>query len=124
MSEHFPASPNCPFCRSNDKLKGKVIAEIESAYLVQASYGPGNYLIIPAEHIESALNLPDTWWRDVKTLLSRVPDLLESYNLSFNLGEEAGQTIKHLHLWIIPRMAGQPSSGKGLARLIDEADAK
>lgn len=122
MKDQSPVVPNCTFCRSNGILKGEITAETATAYLIEASYKSNNYLIIPSNHIESVLDLPDTWWSDVKALITKIPDMSPNYNVSFNIGGEAGQTIKHLHLWIIPRDANQPSSGKGLARLIEEAN--
>lgn len=124
MSNQPSVEPDCPFCRTNGLLKGAVTAETDTAYLIEATFGSGNFLVIPTAHIESPLGLPDTWWKDVKTLLPKIPNLTSDYNLSFNLGKEAGQSLKHVHLWVISRIAGQPASGKGLARLIDEANAQ
>jgi diadenosine tetraphosphate (Ap4A) HIT family hydrolase len=114
--------PDCPFCRVNNLLKEQVVAETESAYLIPAHMSPGCYLIIPSVHAELLTELSDTWWREVKELLVHVPGLTESYNLSLNFGREAGQTIKHLHFWVIPRPAGQPASGKGLASFVSKAN--
>jgi diadenosine tetraphosphate (Ap4A) HIT family hydrolase len=89
--------------------------------MVEGQFGT-SYLIIPAGHYESLLDLPDNWWQDMKSLLGRVPGLAGDYNLSLNYGKNAGQSLKHLHFWVIPREDGKPSSGKGFARLIAEAD--
>lgn len=99
-----------------------MLAETEGAYLIRARFSPGNYLIIPSVHAESPAELPDTWWQAVKELLPRVPNLGEQYNLSLNIGRDAGQTVKHLHFWVVPRASGQPASGKGLAGLISEVN--
>ncbi|HSH56282.1 MAG TPA: HIT domain-containing protein [Candidatus Limnocylindrales bacterium] len=114
---------NCPFCISNNLLKGEVLARSGGAYLAQTKSSPDNYLIIPIGHVESPLVLSDTWWHEVKELLIQTPHVADNYNISLNIGAHAGQSIKHLHFWIIPRMAGKPTSGKGLARLIKEVDA-
>jgi len=111
---------DCPFCRSNGLLKGVVIAQTAHTYLLENRSEAGDYLIIPETHTESLMALPDTWWADVKELLMRIPKLAPSYNLSLNIGKLAGQSVKHVHLWIVPRYAGQPASGKGLTRLIAE----
>lgn len=124
MKEQSIVAPECTFCRSNGKLKGQVTAETEDAYLIEAAYGSKNYLIIPSAHVESIYDLSDTWWSDVKALVPKIPNFTKDYNLSFNIGEEAGQTIRHLHFWVIPRVAGQPASRKGFARLIDEANTQ
>lgn len=121
MTNAIPAE--CPFCRNNQLLKSPVLAESDGAYLTENLFFPGNYLIIPSNHIESLTDLPDSWWKDVKALLPRIPNSAPDYNLSFNIGKHAGQTIKHLHLWIIPRAADQPASGKGLATLINAHNA-
>ena len=54
--------------------------------------------------------------------MRQVPTDLGHYNLSFNLGKHAGQSVKHLHLWIIPRNDDEPAAGRGLATLIEEAN--
>lgn len=118
-----PATPpDCPFCRSNNLLKVPVLAEAGTAYLVEAHGSPGCYLILPANHAETPADIPDEWWRDVKEMLAKMPAPLDHYNLSFNIGKLAGQTVKHLHLWVIPRVAGQGAAGKGLATLISDAN--
>jgi diadenosine tetraphosphate (Ap4A) HIT family hydrolase len=118
MSTLIPT--DCPFCLGNNLLKVPVVAEAGSSYLIEAYGSPGHYLIIPTIHTETPGELPDGWWADVKTLLTKVPDLTPEFNLSFNFGKHAGQTVKHAHLWVIPRHADQPAAGKGLASLISE----
>lgn len=117
-----PSKKDCVFCRSNGRLKGEILASSEGAYLVAAGSSPGNYLIIPETHVESLTELPDTWWVDAKAMLAEVPGLKRDYNLSINIGKAAGQTLDHLHFWIIPRSGDQATTGKGLARLIEEAN--
>jgi diadenosine tetraphosphate (Ap4A) HIT family hydrolase len=116
------SSANCPLCRSNNLLKVDVIAEVEDGYIVPAYNSPGNFLIIPADHTESPTDLPDTWWATFKQLLAKAPGPLDQYNISLNYGNNAGQTVSHLHFWLIPRTAGKPASGRGLASLIDSAN--
>lgn len=118
MNQQPSTSTNCPFCLDNNLFVGEILASSDDAYLSAAHYNPGNYLIIPKRHIESLIQLSDTWWRDVKELLSHVPALPENYNIAMNYGREAGQSVKHLHLWIIPRSPGLATSGKGLAGLL------
>jgi diadenosine tetraphosphate (Ap4A) HIT family hydrolase len=118
-----PTIPNdCPLCPSNKLLKVDIIAEEGEAYLIPASGSPGCFLIIPTQHAETPADISDNWWRDVKTVFKHIPAPLEHYNLSFNVGKLAGQTVKHLHMWVIPREAGQASTGMGLAALISKAN--
>jgi diadenosine tetraphosphate (Ap4A) HIT family hydrolase len=112
----------CPLCPENDLLKEPFIAKAAAAYLMPAHSSPGNYLIVPTAHTESPRELPDDWWMSFKELLAKVPNLGDHYNISINLGHHAGQSIRHIHFWIIPRAGDRPSSGKGFARLIRETD--
>jgi L-threonylcarbamoyladenylate synthase len=115
---------DCPFCRTNRKLKGDVLFASDGAYLIEAVSNPGDYLIIPELHVESLSELTDTWWHEVKSVLGKVPDLKgRDYNVSVNVGTAAGQTVRHLHFWVIPRGEDRPSSGTGLAGLIEKVDA-
>ncbi|HUD11958.1 MAG TPA: Sua5/YciO/YrdC/YwlC family protein [Candidatus Saccharimonadia bacterium] len=116
-----PSKAGCVFCRSNGRLKGEIIAAADGGFLIRAQSNPGDFLIVPDTHVETLAELPDTWWADVKELLIQVPDLLPDYNISINIGPVAGQTVKHLHFWVIPRSANDSASGKGFARLIEEA---
>jgi diadenosine tetraphosphate (Ap4A) HIT family hydrolase len=99
-----------------------VLATSATAYVIEPNTRTGHYLIIPEDHYEDLQQLGDQWWSDASQLLAQLP-LPDSYNLSINIGETAGQKMKHLHFWIIPRQANQPSSGKGMAALIAEVDA-
>jgi len=116
--------PDCAFCRGNGLLKGELVGESEHAFLLRGQFGHGTYLIIPDQHIEDPAQLPDAWWTEVKRLLSKVSDLPPSYNIALNVGAPAGQTIKHLHFWIIPRYPDRPSSGKGLASFVRDVDSE
>lgn len=88
---------------------------------MEAYNSTGNFLIVPADHIENPTELPDDWWQNVKELINKVPKL-DHYNISLNYGQNAGQTVRHLHFWIIPRVGGKPTSGRGLANLLHSAN--
>lgn len=116
----YKTESNCPFCRGNNLLKTDILGETKNGYLIENSKSKGNYLIIPNAHVENMESLPNEWWTDLKTLIGQIPLQLSDYNLSLNYGEHAGQTLKHLHFWVIPRSISESSSGKGLASLIRE----
>lgn len=120
MSTNAPK--DCPFCRENGLLKGDILAENAGGFLIANQYDPGTFLIIPSAHAEEIAELPDDWWRSFKELFAKIPDVPHDFNVALNHGKLAGQSVKHLHFWIVPRAAGQPSSGKGLVRLIDDAN--
>ena len=109
---------DCPFCLPNGLLRGEILAETDAGFLIKNETFPECYLIVPKNHTEAITGLPDDWWFDFKRLVAQLPQQPESFNLSLNFGKAAGQTVEHLHFWIVPRRNDQPSAGKGLATLI------
>lgn len=116
------AAPECTFCVENGLLKGEVLAETEGGFVTAALGNPGCCLVTPKVHAETVAELPDGWWQDMKALVPKVVADSVPFNISLNYGRDAGQTVAHLHFWVIPRQSGLPASGKGFARLIAEAD--
>ena len=118
----------CPFCIENGMVK--VLEATEEAYLIatldrNGEVLPGCYFIIPKEHVEDVLMLPDAWWRSVKQLAPRIPGISEAhFNMYFNQGEVAGQRVRHVHMWVVLRTESEtmPSYGLGLAALVRRAN--
>src|SRR5215472_18625877 len=82
-----------------------------SAFVIADRFpvSPGHALVIPRRAIA-------TWWEataveraDILALVDEVKDRLDTelgpdgYNVGFNSGAAAGQTIGHLHIHVIPR---------------------
>ena len=83
---------------------------------------PGHTLIVPHR-------LVATWFEATRAeqlamieLLDVVRDALEAefhpdgYNVGFNAGEAAGQTVMHLHVHVIPRYKGDTDDPRGGVR--------
>jgi superfamily II DNA or RNA helicase/diadenosine tetraphosphate (Ap4A) HIT family hydrolase/HKD family nuclease len=83
---------------------------------------PGHALVVPKRRIP-------TWWeatdeeridliRLVDVVKQRLDEELhpDGYNVGFNSGQAAGQTIEHLHLHVIPRYAGDMADPRGGVR--------
>jgi diadenosine tetraphosphate (Ap4A) HIT family hydrolase len=120
----MPNIQPCPFCLESKLLEEDILFETPGGYLITAHNSDGNFLIIPKVHAEAPGDLPDNWWADFKLLFAKASGIAGQYNVSLNVGSQAGQTISHLHFWIIPRLAGKQSSGKGLASLITIVDTQ
>ena len=116
--------PDCPFCLENNLLKGEILYQSNGGFVIPALGSEGNFLIIPKLHSESPGDVPDDWWTDFKLLFEQIPMDKNHYNVSLNVGQHAGQTVKHLHFWIIPRQGGMPASGKGLAALVQPSSVE
>jgi bis(5'-adenosyl)-triphosphatase len=116
--------PECPFCnpsreRGTFAQSGDFIAIYNVAPIL-----PGHSLVIPKWHVSSLLDLSDAeiaemvrFSRVVVRNLMRIFGA-SGFNWTVQEGEEAGQTIPHLHLHLIPRSAGDlPEPGDWYPRL-------
>ncbi len=69
----------------------------------------GHTLIIPKIQVESLLDLPPTYTKELLVFAQEIAELLKdklkcpTFNFIINDGENAGQEIPHIHLHIIPR---------------------
>ncbi len=120
LKQQNQIASGCPFCIENGKVN--ILSETEGAYLVEALQGPGFYLIIPKQHIESLLDLPGLWQTCVADLLRHIPEIQagKHFNLSYNQGHVAGQRVSHVHAWVIIRSDSEVEETRhlGLASLI------
>ena len=69
----------------------------------------GHTLVIPREHYANFQETPDGVLENMIKLVKRIaPAILTAmsapaFNVTFNVGSEAGQAVDHVHLHIIPR---------------------
>ena len=73
---------------------------------------PGHMKLIPKRHINSLSDLRDEELVAMRDLLIKAKELInqkhnpDAYNIGVNEGRQAGQTVFHLHIHIIPRYKG------------------
>ena len=92
---------------------------------------PGHLLVVPRRHVDR--------WSDASTeergaLLAdtdRARELalardatIEGFNIGWNDGAAAGQTVMHLHIHVIPRRAGDVEDPRGGIRWVIPARAR
>ncbi|MEA3332103.1 MAG: HIT family protein [Pseudomonadota bacterium] len=116
------ALSSCPFC-SPEKLE--IVAHSRKFYVINdnAPVTPEHCLIIPYHHIADPLDLkPEEIteiWQLVqnirKKLLAEDPSI-SGFNVGFNSGHDAGQTIFHTHIHLIPRRCGDVEKPRGGVR--------
>jgi HKD family nuclease len=111
----------CPLClviRDRIALTGTYGDVIWDAFPVN----PGHLLIVPRRHAPTWDKLIDAekeWvWSTVDQAISIIKSRYspEGFNVGFNLGSAAGQTIPHFHLHVIPRYAGDVADPRGGVR--------
>lgn len=116
---HLKNIADCIFCQlPQDRIKysNEYILVIEDAYPVSQ----GHTLIIPLRHVSTALDLNDIESvcilkkaRELCDSLKQQDSSIDGFNLGFNVGSAAGQTVDHCHFHIIPRRAGDVQDPTG-----------
>jgi diadenosine tetraphosphate (Ap4A) HIT family hydrolase len=80
---------------------------------------PGHTLIIPRRHTDSFFDLTQQEREDMLDLLTRVKNHLQDelnpqgFNVGFNEGFAAGQTVMHTNIQLIPRFKGDVAEPRG-----------
>lgn len=67
---------------------------------------PVHILVVPKEHISSANDISTENSKYVAHIFEKIPEIakaqgIESYRIINNCGEDAGQTVMHLHFHIL-----------------------
>ena len=112
----------CLFC---NKKKQKIIYSSETMFVVRDSYPVTKLhtLIIPHRHISNFFDLNKSELSDLSKILKREKNSLLSldkkisaFNVGVNAGKDAGQSIKHCHIHLIPRRKGDVENPRGGVR--------
>jgi diadenosine tetraphosphate (Ap4A) HIT family hydrolase len=122
-------SKPCPFCTLPDE---RIVDQNDLALVIRDGFpvSPGHTLVIPKRHVGSFFELNEEEIASMMALLKRAKSVLdvefkpESYNIGVNDGPQAGQTVPHLHMHLIPRYTGDVADPRGGVRWLipDKAD--
>ena len=113
----------CIFCNLPDE---RIVFESDYWLVVNDGYpvSPGHTLLIPKRHIEDYFDTNMEEYIELKTVIDLTKSRLDSefnptgYNIGVNCGEDAGQTVFHLHIHIIPRYKGDLKDPRGGVRWV------
>lgn len=121
---YYDRNIDCVFC--NLKVNGiKVIDENELALVFRDGYPvtEGHTLIIPKRHVSDYFDLHQPELNAINQLLHKHKEKLQEedktitgFNVGVNCGEDAGQSIFHVHVHLIPRRKGDMKDPKGGVR--------
>ena len=87
-------------------------------------------MIIPKAHKETPFDLSPEEWQATKDLLDKIKNHLDAkcnpdgYNLGWNIGSVAGQSVFHAHLHVIPRYKDEPYAGFGIRHWLKSSENK
>ena len=114
--------PTCLFCK---KEKQKIVYASELFFVVRDSYPVTKHhtLIIPHRHISNFFDLNEDELIDLNKILKKQRKSLmvldkdiSAFNIGVNVGEDAGQSIMHCHIHLIPRRKGDIENPRGGVR--------
>ena len=112
----------CVFCDKIDK--DRVLFETSNWIAIYDGFpvSKGHTLLIPKEHFATYFDLPDSYKDSIDFRLNQIKHILDEkfhpdgYNIGFNCGEAAGQSVMHFHMHIIPRYNGDVENPRGGVR--------
>lgn len=114
-------SDGCPFCQvSEDRVAfvGKFLLALWDGYPVTE----GHLLLVPKRHVATWSDLDEDERTDLVEGINAAQEFLRSrysldgFNIGFNEGEAAGQTVPHFHIHVIPRRIGDMADPRGGVR--------
>jgi len=111
---------DCPFCHVDREM----IRESDHCFAIYDLYpvNPGHVLVISKRHVSDYFDLSDKevagLWKMVAEMKSFLQEKFtpQGFNVGFNVGRKAGQTIDHVHIHIIPRYSGDMEDPTGGVR--------
>ena len=114
---------DCIFC---DKTNCKVISSTKFFFIIRDTAYPvtkHHTLIITNRHEEDFFSLTDEEMEDLNDILKRQKEELKNldkeisaFNIGVNIGKDAGQSIMHCHIHLIPRRKGDVDDPRGGVR--------
>lgn len=120
----------CVFCNYKNDEKGTILFENELCTCIQLNHTIliGSCMVIPKAHKVTVFDLSPEEWELTRQLLNKTKSYLDmkyspdGYNIGWNCGSVAGQTVFHAHLHIIPRYADEPYAGRGIRSWIKQEE--
>ena len=110
----------CIFCDKINKNNNTLFETSEwIAFFDEHPVSKGHTLLIPKKHFETYFDLPNSYTKTIDLAIKDVKKILDEkfhpdgYNIGFNCGEAAWQSIMHFHIHIIPRYKGDVKNPRG-----------
>ena len=113
---------NCIFCNIDED---RIVHEYKHFYVIRDAFPvtPLHSLIITKRHVVSYFQCSKEEHDEIpiildtqKTELKILDDTITGFNIGMNIGEDAGQTIFHCHIHIIPRRQSDIPNPRGGVR--------
>ena len=117
------APEDCIFCK---KINCKVLEETKYFFIIRDTAYPvteHHTLIISNRHVSNFFELDDEENKELSQILKKQKEELQNldktisgFNIGVNIGKDAGQSIMHCHIHLIPRREGDVEDPRGGVR--------
>mgnify|MGYP001004178420 CR=1 FL=1 len=124
---------DCVFCKiANGEIPSATLYEDED-FRVVLDIGPasfGHALVLPKKHFPNIYELPEDITSRAFVLAGKTAEALkqglnaDGMNILQNNGEQAGQSVFHFHIHVIPRYNGDQVGLTWESGSLDESDKK
>ena len=113
---------NCVFCNLASE---RIINEYKYFYVIRDLLRVTHLhsLVIPERHIVNYFECNQDEYNEIPIVLSTqkteptlTDESITGFNIGMNIGEDAGQTVFHFHIHIIPRRKGDIENPRGGVR--------
>ncbi|MGE0621462.1 MAG: HIT family protein [Pseudomonadales bacterium] len=119
----------CPFC---EPFAADVLSQGERVLVIRDGFpiSHGHTLVAPRRHVGSFFALTTEEQQEILATIVSVQDELshlhapDGFNVGFNDGAAAGQTVNHCHVHVIPRYLGDVPDPRGGVRWVLPEKAK
>jgi diadenosine tetraphosphate (Ap4A) HIT family hydrolase len=113
----------CPFCSPHES---RIIVRSDLAIACWDAFpvSPGHALVVPSRHVaswsEATLDEKAAILAGIDAARALIEERFhpDGYNVGFNDGVAAGQTVMHLHVHVIPRYRGDVADSRGGVRWV------
>ena len=116
---------SCIFCR---KTNCKIILSTKHFFIIRDTAYPvtkHHTLIITNRHVGNYFDLNNDEFNDLKKILKsqqkkllKLDKKITGFNVGVNIGKDAGQSIMHCHIHLIPRREGDVENPQGGVRSV------
>jgi diadenosine tetraphosphate (Ap4A) HIT family hydrolase len=123
MAESYKhRQPGCVFC---EMPSDRIIEQNELCYAVRDKFPvtPGHSLVLPKRHVADFFGVWQPERNGINSLLKKLEGRIRAedpavtgFNIGMNCGKDAGQTVLHCHVHLIPRRAGDVADPAGGVR--------
>ncbi len=115
---------DCSFCDSHQdfhQIESRIILKGRHWFVIMDNYpgGLGHALSILMRHDPNIFGVSWPEWKELQDIIEHAKRCLDEklhpngYNIGVNCGEDAGQTVFHLHIHLIPRYKGDVENPRG-----------